>query len=100
MELFDNLAAHGLPISTLQVLIIGGAAIFLIGMYWQVIVAGAAIAFCVAVFAMPSQASKVERINPADVAPTEFIEDCMHYNTNATKQSCQQDWKEQGNGVE
>jgi len=93
MELFDNLAAHGLSISTLQVLILGGIAIYLIGTYWQVIVAGLGIAFCVAVFAMPTQASKLEKVNPADVAPVEFIEDCMHYNQ-VSKEQCKQMWKD------
>ena len=55
MELFDNLASFGLTSSVLQIVIIGGALLFLIGMFWKIILAGLGIAFCVAVFAMPSK---------------------------------------------
>ena len=60
MELFDNLASVGLTTRILQFIIIGGIAIFLIGMFWRYIVVGAGIAFCVAVFAMPSKSDKAE----------------------------------------
>jgi hypothetical protein len=55
MELFDNLASFGLTASVLQVIIIGGALLFLVGMFWKYIIAGLGVAFCVAVFAMPSK---------------------------------------------
>jgi hypothetical protein len=65
MELFDNLASVGLTAGVLQFIIIGGIAIFLIGMFWRFIVVGAGIAFCVAVFAMPTskpvEVTKVEQ---------------------------------------
>ena len=60
MELFDNLASVGLTTRILQFIIIGGIAIFLIGMFWRYIVVGAGIAFCVAVFAMPTKSDKAE----------------------------------------
>lgn len=95
MELFDNLAAHGLPASTLQVLIVVGIAIYLIGMYWQIIVTGCIVAFCVAVFAMPAQSSPNAdklSISPDD-APIEFIEDCKIYNKTGVEE-CKRLWKE------
>jgi hypothetical protein len=107
MDLFDTLASFGLTTKVLQIVIIGSIAIFLIGMYWRFIVIGAGILFCVMVFASPSKTvssvesevksveQKVEKIeHPADVAPSEFIEDCIRLNDNATKSSCQKMWKE------
>jgi hypothetical protein len=58
MELFDNLASFGLTAKVLQILIIAGIVIFLVGMYWRYIVVGAGILFCVVVFAMPSKQDK------------------------------------------
>lgn len=55
MELFDNLASFGLTASVLQIIIIGGAMLFIVGMFWKYIIAGLGVLFCVAVFAMPSK---------------------------------------------
>lgn len=118
MELFDNLASVGLTTAVLQVLIIGGAILFFIGMFWRYIVAGIGIAFCVAVFAMPSKKNvqpvetitqsvptiikqdqvdiiKPEEIKPeAKTEPTErdmFMEDCQKYG-NYTESQCVALW--------
>ena len=64
MELFDNLATFGLTTKILQFIIIGAIAIFLLGMFWRFIVVGIGIAFCVAVFAMPSKSDKLDEIAP------------------------------------
>jgi type IV secretory pathway VirB10-like protein len=64
MELFDNLASFGLTTKILQFIIIGAIAIFLLGMFWRFIVVGIGIAFCVAVFAMPSKSDKLDEIAP------------------------------------
>jgi hypothetical protein len=87
MNLFDTLASHGLTTTVLQVLIVGGVALFIIGMFWKVIVAGAAIAFCVAVFAMPSGT-----VSASDPGQKEFMEDCMHYE--GDKVECEKIWKD------
>ena len=113
MELFDTLASFGLTTKVLQIVIIGSIAIFLVGMFWRYIVVGAGILFCVVVFATPGKTvslvesevksveQKIEKVeHPADVAPAEFIEDCLKYNDGTTKESCQKDWKEAGNGKE
>ena len=55
MELFDNLASFGLTTSVLQGIIIGGAILLIVGIFWKYMIAGIGIAFCVAVFAMPSK---------------------------------------------
>lgn len=73
MELFDNLATFGLTAKVLQFIIIGGIAIFLLGMFWRYIVVGAGILFCVVVFAMPSKSDKVEPIPETKViVPQEY----------------------------
>jgi hypothetical protein len=71
MELFDNLASFGLTSSVLQIVIIGGALLLLVGFFWKYILAGLGVAFCVAVFAMPSK--KIDKpsevVVPAVVQP-------------------------------
>ena len=106
MDLFDTLSSYGLTIKVLQILIVVAIAIFIIGMYWRQIVIGAGIIFCFVVFVMPAKSvalaenavakveDKVEAIHPADVAPTEFIDDCIRLNAGATKASCEKLWKE------
>ena len=69
MELFDNLASVGLTTKILQFIIIGGIVIFLIGMFWRYIVVGAGIAFCVAVFAMPTKSDKAEVVPVVESKP-------------------------------
>ena len=87
MNLFDTLASHGLTIGVLQFLIFGGIALVVIGLFWQYIVAGAAIAFCVAVFAMPSGT-----VSASDPSQKEFMQDCMHYE--GDKAECEKIWKQ------
>lgn len=104
MELFENLASVGLTTRVLQFLIIAGIAIFLVGMYWKYIVIGAGILFCVTVFAMSSGGTTIKldspivKVAPEDVVPAEFIEDCIKFNDNSTKSSCEKLWREEGNG--
>jgi len=56
MDLFDNLAAHGLTIAVLQTLFVFAGllfAVYIIGFYWKHILAGLALIFGLVVFAMP-----------------------------------------------
>jgi cell division protein FtsW (lipid II flippase) len=71
MELFDNLASFGLTTGVLQIIIIAGAILLIAGMFWKYILAGLGIAFCVAVFAMPSKKidKAIEIVTPAVVQP-------------------------------
>jgi hypothetical protein len=78
MELFDNLASFGLTTGVLQIIIVAGAVLLIAGMFWKYLLAGLGIAFCVAVFAMPSKKidKAVETITnstPAVVQPKEEI---------------------------
>ena len=105
MELFDNLASFGLTTKVLQIIIVGGIAVFIFGLYWRLIATGAAIAFVIFILTIPSKAdvtpaSNVEpaKVYESDVAPAEFIKDCIRYNEKATKSSCEKMWKEDGNG--
>ena len=95
MELFDTLATFGLTTKVLQFIVIAAIAVVLIGMYWRIIAIGAGFIFCIMVFVGPTQSAS---INPADVVPAEFIEDCIKYGENETKASCEKLWKEEGNG--
>jgi hypothetical protein len=75
MDLFDNLASVGITTTVLQIIILGGIAVFVLGLFWRYIVAGIGILFCVVVFAMPNKKIEnkpVETITnstPADVQP-------------------------------
>lgn len=71
MELFDNLASVGLTTGVMQIIIIAGAGLLIAGLFWKYILAGLGIAFCVAVFAMPSKKvdKPVEVVVPAVVQP-------------------------------
>lgn len=71
MDLFDNLASYGLTISLLQVGIVLGIAVFIIGLYWRYIVAGVGILFCVFVFASPTKQPEVA--DKQDTKVTETI---------------------------
>ena len=101
MELFNNLASIGLTTKVLQFIIVGGIIAFVIGVFWRILVIGAGIALCAFILFASNTinaSSNTENLSAADIAPPEFIEDCIHYNNGATKESCQKDWKEQGNG--
>jgi hypothetical protein len=124
MELFDNLATIGLTAKVLQFIIIGGIAIVLLGLYWQYIVVGAGILFCVVVFAMPSpkpvevvkvetkiELPEVKQIEPppsvAEVKPETkeqsdermFLEDCQSQ-TKYTQAQCKALWNEHKDEIE
>lgn len=128
MQLFDNLAAVGLTTDVLQIAIISAIVIFLVGMYWRYIVIGVGLAFCVAVFAMPSkkvdkptevavvtpiakEEPKVEEIKPqppvAEVKPEAkmspdqemFMEDCKLYG-GMTQSECNALWRDRESNME
>lgn len=99
MEIFNTLAEFGLTTKVIQFIIVAAIAVVVVGFYWRIIVTGAILVFCVVAFAMPSTGSIDTRVD-ANVAPAEFIEDCLKYNDGATKTSCQKIWKEDGNGKE
>jgi hypothetical protein len=126
MELFDNLASIGLTAKVLQFIIIGGIAIFLVGLYWRFIVIGAGVLFCVVVFATPSKQDKpvevkapqVEKVTPevqevepappvAEVKPETkeesdermFMEDCKLH-SGYTSAQCTALWNDQKSEIE
>ena len=124
MELFDNLATIGLTAKVLQFIIIGGIAIFLIGLYWRYIVVGVGILFCVVVFAMPTskpievtkveqkvETPEVKQVEPAppvaEVKPETkeqsdermFLEDCQSQ-TKYTQAQCKALWNEHKDEIE
>ena len=123
MELFDTLASVGLTTRVLQIIIVSAIAIVLLGIFWQYIVVGAGLLFCVYVFAMPSpktiEVTKVEtkvelpevkQIEPpppvAEVKPSKpqtdeemFIEDCQSQ-TKYTQAQCKALWNEHKDEIE
>jgi hypothetical protein len=63
MNLFENLAAHGLTIDVMQVMIISAVFIVLIGMYWQFFAIGIGGMFCLYVLAGTPSTTKPVPLN-------------------------------------
>jgi hypothetical protein len=124
MELFDTLASVGLTTRVLQIIIISAIAIVLLGIFWQYIIVGAGLLFCVYVFAMPApkpvEVTKVETkvetpelklVEPpppvAEVKPETkeqsdermFLEDCQSQ-TKYTQAQCKALWNEHKDEIE
>jgi cell division protein FtsW (lipid II flippase) len=118
MELFDTLASVGLTTRVLQIGIVAAIIIVIAGIFWQYILVGAGIVFCVAVFAMPtkSDSKPVEvktlptpeyKIEPMPLDPPEvkvppeakvqsdeamFLEDC-NLHSGYTQAQCKALWE-------
>ena len=117
MELFDTLASVGLTTRVLQIAIISGIAIVLLGLFWRYIVVGAGLLFCVYVFASSSpkpvevvkpeqklEVPEVKQIEPsppvAEVKPSAkpqtdeemFLEDC-NLHSGYTQAQCKALWE-------
>jgi hypothetical protein len=98
MNLFDNLASHGLTIDVLQVLIVSVAIIAVIGMFWHVIVIGLGAMFCVYVLAAtPTETNKTldkwkeeHIIKPEDLKKIDFMKDCQAWGE--SKERCDGIW--------
>ena len=101
MEIFSTLAAYGLTKELLQLLIVGGVFLVLIGMYWQFFAIGAIGVFMFMVFAgnpLDSTAkpnawaeNKIRQID--DERKKDFMRDCMHYGDSQYK--CESIWNNQ-----
>jgi cell division protein FtsW (lipid II flippase) len=101
--MFDILASYGITPTILQLCIVGGFVIFLIGMFWRYILIGAGLVFCVYVFAMPSiKETKTNTITNTivteekDDTPPEYIQDCMRL-TGKNDFDCRMMWHDREN---
>lgn len=102
--MFELLESYGITPSVLQIIIVAGFAVFLIGMFWRFILIGTGILFCVIVFALPNtkkddahskKEDKPAIVRPNDV-PKEYIEDCMLY-TGKDEAGCRDLWNDRKN---
>jgi hypothetical protein len=81
--MFEQLSSYGITPTMLQIGIVAGFAIFLIGMFWKYIMIGSGILFCVYVFLMPigttakQPESSMTAAMEKDDTPIEYIQDCM-----------------------
>lgn len=91
MEIFETLSSYGLTPKVLQVIIIVGAFLAIVGVFWKLIVTGAILAFVVMVFSLPTGA-KTTQDKLEESFKKEFMEDCVHYGD--TKQTCETIWNE------
>ena len=124
MELFDTLASVGLTTRVLQIMIISAIIIVLAGIFWQYLVVGAGIVFCVYVFAAPStktvevanieqknqevistpEVKQIEPVPPVvEVKPQSdeemFLEDC-NLHSGYTKSQCKALWESDKDEIE
>jgi len=103
--MFETLSSHGITPSVLQILIIVAITVVILGMFWQYILAGAAILFCVYVFIIPDASTKEVKkpetvksvvVEEKDDTPIEYIQDCMRY-TSKNETACIKLWHEREN---
>jgi hypothetical protein len=106
--LMDSLAVYGLTPSILQVLIVAGVALVIVGFYWHYILAGGAVLFSIYIL-FTANADVIERnlsdtsivaVKPVMTIETEkqrwyrqFMEDCTTIAENS-KETCENIWND------
>jgi hypothetical protein len=106
--LMDSLAVYGLTPSILQVLIVAGVALVIVGFYWHYILAGGAVLFSIYIL-FTANADVIERnlsdtsivaVKPVVTIETEkqrwyrqFMEDCTTIAENS-KETCENIWND------
>ena len=104
--MFETLSSYGVTPTILQILIVAGFAVFLIGMFWHYIIIGAGVLLCVYIFLMPTDAVTKEVKKPETVksvvleekddTPIEYIQDCMRL-TGKNDFDCRVMWQDRSN---
>jgi hypothetical protein len=104
--MFETLSSYGITPTYLQIGIVAIAAAFVIGMFWQYILIGVGLLFCVYVFAMPSKpsnekpiTSKETVIEENDGTPKEYLQDCMRL-TGKKEFDCRIMWQDRENSLD
>jgi len=103
--LMDSLARYGLTPSVLQVLIVAGVVLVIIGMYWKYILSGAVVVFTIFVFASGNTVTTanhepdepVVAVKPVETEKQrwhrQFMEDCTTVAENS-KETCDNIWND------
>jgi hypothetical protein len=103
--MFESLAHYGLTQSVLQVLIVVGVVLVIIGMYWHYILAGSAVLFTLFVFASGNTVTTanhepdepVVAVKPVETEKQrwhrQFMEDCTTVAENS-KETCDNIWND------
>jgi len=103
--MFESLAHYGLTQSVLQVLIVVGVVLVIIGMYWHYILAGSAVLFTLFVFASgntvttakPKPNEPVVAAKPVETEKQrwyrQFMEDCTTVAENS-QETCDNIWND------
>ena len=105
--LMDSLAHYGLTPSVLQVLIVIGVVLVIIGMYWHYILAGSAVLFTLFVFVSGNTVATAKHqpdepvvaVKPVQVETEkqrwhrQFMEDCTTVTENS-KETCENIWND------
>jgi len=102
--MFDSLAHYGLTQSILQILIIAGVILVVIGMFWHYILAGSLVLFAFVVFFYESPGThpvapiaSVKSVPPVETEKQrwhrQFMEDCTTVAENS-KETCDNIWND------
>ena len=102
--MFDSLAHYGLTQSILQILIIAGVILVVIGMFWHYILAGSLVLFAFVVFFYESPGThpvapiaSVKSVPPIETEKQrwhrQFMEDCTTVAENS-KETCDNIWND------
>ena len=102
--MFDSLAHYGLTQSILQILIIAGVILVVIGMFWHYILAGSLVLFAFVVFFYESPGThpvapiaSVKSVQPVETEKQrwhrQFMEDCTTVAENS-KETCDNIWND------
>jgi len=102
--LFDSLAHYGLTPTILQLLIVAGVVLVIIGMYWHYILAGCAVVFTLFVFttgnptvAQHEPDEPVVAVKPVETEQQrwhrQFLEDCTNIAENSNE-TCENIWND------
>jgi hypothetical protein len=104
MTLVNTLQSQGITLSMIQLAILGVVAVYIIGMYWKILVTGAAVLTVAIVLLHSEKSSPVGSANALDVPnavvnnipseskiPKDFIADCVK-GAEFSKAECEKIW--------
>lgn len=109
MTLVNTLQSQGITLSMIQLAILGVIAVYIIGMYWKILVTGAAVISVAVVMLHSENTTPIPTVNatanasktPAIITPeptinhnkppTDFMEDCTK-GAEYSKEECEKIW--------
>jgi len=98
MTLVNTLQSQGITLSMIQLAILGVVAVYIIGMYWKILVTGAAVLTVAIVLLHSEKSSPVGNVNAIEnsvskvpTVPKDFIADCVK-GAEFSRAECEKIW--------